>query len=313
MKEEALLIDALSTFNREKKFSRKGPLCVALIVTDFARQRGLPLDADTLITDGGGQVLGLGKSAVQNVLLRHGITRVLASEGGRTSRGSIGNMRDYVGLLNSLRAAGPLDLDAVEDFWIARVRDFFSAKPFKISLDGAHGLRAVVKNLLDQAEGRQRESGGTMYVGAVMQHLVGAKLDCVMGPGRFLHNSFTTSDAQSGRSGDFFIGDVAIHVTTAPGEAVISRCRANLTDGYRALIVTRGRGVTVAEALADASGLGGRIDVFEIEQFVALGVYELGAFTARGRADAVSALAQRYNEIIDEFETDPSLRVEFRA
>ncbi|MFD4840918.1 DUF4928 family protein [Achromobacter sp. NPDC058515] len=308
-----MLLDALSTFTREKKFNRKGSLCVALIVTDVARQKGLPLDADALVTDGGGQVLGLGRSAVQNVLGRYGITRVLASEGGRTSRGSIGNMRDYVGFLNSLVVTGALDLDIVENFWIARTREFFAAKPFKIRLDGAHGLRALVRDLLDQAEERQRESAGTMYVGAVMQHLVGAKLDCVMGAGKFEHNSFTTSDAQSGRSGDFFIGDVAIHVTTAPGEAVISRCRDNLNDGYRPVLVTRRRGVMVAEALADNAGLGSRIDVFEIEQFVAAGVYELGDFTAPGRRSAVTALSERYNEIIDEFETDPSLKVEFRS
>ena len=222
-------------------------------------------------------------------------------------------MRDYVSFLNGLNESGPLDLNVVESFWIDRAREFFAAKPFKIRLDGAHGLRAVIKDLLDQAEERQRESGGTMYVGAVMQHLVGAKLDCVMGAGKFEHNSFTTSDAQSGRSGDFFIGDVAIHVTTAPGVAVVSRCRDNLTDGYRPVLITRGRGVMIAEALADDAGLGGRLDVFEIEQFVASAVYELGDFTAPGRRSAVTVLAERYNEIIDEFETDPSLKVEFRS
>jgi len=81
----------------------------------------LPLDADALLTEGGGQVLGLGRGAVQAILNRHGITRVLAAEGGRTSRGSIGNMRDYVAFLNTLARQGAVDLDAVEDFWIARV------------------------------------------------------------------------------------------------------------------------------------------------------------------------------------------------
>jgi len=55
--------------------------------------------------------------------------------------------------------------------------------------------------------------------------------------------------AQSGRNGDFFIGDVAIHVTTAPGEAVIGRCRDNIDNGHRPIIVTTARGLTVAEGL----------------------------------------------------------------
>src|ERR1700678_3701170 len=36
---------------------------------------GLPLDSGELLTEGGGQVLGLGKSAVQLILQRHGIIR----------------------------------------------------------------------------------------------------------------------------------------------------------------------------------------------------------------------------------------------
>lgn len=114
------LLTALRDFNKDRKFNRKGPLCVALVVTQHARKMGLPLDPDKLLTDAGGQVLGLGKGAVQAVLNRHGITRVLAAEGGRTSRGSISNMREYVAFLNGQAASGAVDLDAVEAFWTAK-------------------------------------------------------------------------------------------------------------------------------------------------------------------------------------------------
>jgi len=57
------LTTALHTFNKNQKFDRKGSLCVALVVTQHAR-KGLPLDADALLTEGGGQVLGLGRSAL---------------------------------------------------------------------------------------------------------------------------------------------------------------------------------------------------------------------------------------------------------
>ncbi|HBO5682742.1 TPA: DUF4928 domain-containing protein [Pseudomonas aeruginosa] len=304
------LESALQAFNKERKFSRKGPLCVALVITQHARKMGLPLDPDKLLTEAGGQVLGLGKGAVQAVLNRHGISRVLAAEGGRTSRGSISNMREYVAFLNGL--PGAVDLDAVEAFWIARVHEFFSAKPFKIRLDASRSLRTLVRDMVGQAEERQRNTPGMQYAGAVLQHLVGAKLDCALGAGNFEHNSFSTSDAQSGRAGDFFIGDVALHITTAPGEAVIGRCRDNIDDGYRPIIVTTARGLTAAEVLAENAGLGERIDVFEVEQFVALNLYELGKFAAEGRRVAVGELVTRYNEIIEEVETDPSLKIEFR-
>ncbi len=306
------LQEALHAFNKERKFSRKGPLCVALVITQHARKMGLPLDSDKLLTDGGGQVLGLGKGAVQAVLNRHGVTRVLAAEGGRTSRGSIGNMREYVAFLNSLADAGPVDLDAVESFWIARVHEFFSAKPFKIRLDASRSLRTLVRDVIAQAEDRQRNTPGMQYAGAVLQHLVGAKLDCALGAGNFEHNSFSTSDAQTGRSGDFFIGDVAVHVTTSPGEAVIERCRDNINDGHRPIMVTTARGLAAAEVLAENAGLGERIDIFEVEQFVALNLYELGKFAAEGRRVAVGDVVTRYNEIVEEVETDPSLKIEFR-
>lgn len=306
------LATALRDFDKDRKFSRKGPLCVALVVTQHARKMGLPLDPEKLLTEAGGQVLGLGKGAVQAVLSRHGITRVLAAEGGRTSRGSIGNMREYVAFLNNLASSGTVDLDTVEAFWIERVHEFFSAKPFKIKLDASRSLRTLVRDVIAQAEERQRNTPGMQYAGAVLQHLVGAKLDCALGSGNFEHNSFSASDAQSGRAGDFLIGDVAIHVTTAPGEAVIGRCRENIDDGLRPIIVTTARGLTAAEVLAENAGLGDRIDIFEIEQFVALNLYELGKFAAEGRRVAVGELVMRYNAIVETFETDPSLKIEFR-
>lgn len=304
----AELEEQLQEFKKAQKFNTQGPLSVALVVTQHAR-KGLPLNPDDLLAKSGTQVLGLGPTAVQAVLKRHGIDRVLAREAGRTSRGSVNKMRAYVELLNSLAASGEVNLDAIEAFWIARIHEFFAGKPFKIQLDASRSLRALVRSVIEQAEERQRNAPGMQYAGAVLQHLVGAKLDCALGTGNFKHNSFSTSDAQSGRAGDFYIGDVAIHVTTAPGEAVIGRCRDNLSSGHRPMIVTTSRGLTVAEGLAGNAGIGERIDVFEVEQFVALNLYELGKFAAEGRRVAVGDVVTRYNEIVDEFETDPSLKI----
>lgn len=144
-------------FAKEKRFKGKGPLCVALVVTQHAR-KGLPIDPDSLITDGGGQVLGLGKGAVQNILNRHGIAKVLAAEGGRTSRGSLNRMREYVGFLNGLAEDEAVDLDAIEDFWIEQVHAFFAGKPFKIRLDASRSLRTIIRGILQQAEDRQKNS-----------------------------------------------------------------------------------------------------------------------------------------------------------
>ncbi len=146
----------------------------------------------------------------------------------------------------------------------------------------------------------------------MLQHLVGAKLECALGKGSVAHNSFSTADEPAARLGDFLIGDVVIHVTTSPDEAVIEKCKDNLNDGYRPMLVTLQRGLTVAEGLAGNVGLADRIDIFEIEQFVALNIYELGKFGADGRKTAVMDMVRCYNEVVEEFDTDPSLKIELR-
>ena len=301
---------ALNEFVSDHDFTGKGPLSVALVVTRQAHEEGLPLDSETLVTKGGGQVRRLGKTRVQLILKDYGIERVLAAEAGRTSRGSLNNMRDYVAFLNALHNKGIADVDAIETYWIDRVHDFFAGEPFRIKLDASRGLRHVVRDVLEQAVERQKEAPGMNCAGAVLQHLVGAKLDCVLKSVKVEHRSFSTADAPGDRAGDFSIGDVAIHVTTTPGEAVIERCRENLNGGYKPVLITIRRGVAVAEGLAENKGLSERVDIFEIEQFVALNLYEWGAFEAAGRRVAIDDLVRGYNEIVEDVETDPSLKIE---
>ncbi len=267
--------EKLEKFASDNKFKGKGPLSVALVVTEHAQKLGLPLDPNQLITEGKGQVLGLGKNAVQAILNRHDIKRVLAEEGGRTSRGSIGKMEAYVNFLNQEAETGEINLEEIECFWIQKVLAFFAGHPFKIRMDASMSLRTVIMGVLVQAKERQKKSTGTNYAGAVMQHLVGAKLECATGEGAFEHNSFSTSDQQSGRAGDFQIEDVAIHVTTSPGEAVIQRCQDNINDDLKPMLITTQKGVAIAEGLSENAALANRIDIFEITQFIALNIYEL--------------------------------------
>lgn len=299
---------ALADFADRAKFNTKGPLCVALVITRKARSLGLPLDPDTLLTGRGGQVLGLGSGAVQSILNEHGIERVLAKEGGRTSRGSIANMRAYVEFLNSVCGSDP-DFAEIEGFWIRRVKDYFASKPLVFRADPSYGLRRSVQDLLEQAVARQRESPGVNYAGAVLQHLVGAKLECVSGDVVLEHFGYSTSDEQQGRAGDFVIGDVAVHVTTAPTEALIHRCRENIEAGLRPLVITTPRGTAAAEVLSENQSLGGRIDVFEIEQFLAGNILEIGKFKSDGRRAAITDIINNYNTIVDRVETDPSVKI----
>ena len=302
--------EALSEFAARHKFRGKSPLCVALFVTDLARKDGLPLDAAKLLTGNSGQIEGLGKARIQAILKRHGISRTLAFEGGRTSRGSIGNMQRYVEFLNSQHKLGALDLAEIEKWWIARVQEFFAAKPLMLRMDGAIGLRATIRSIFNEAQQRQRDLPGSTFAGTLMQHLVGAKLELVLGQGTVQHESASTNDAGRGRRGDFEIGDVVIHVSNAPGEALIGKCRENLDDGFRPLIVASRKGAAVADGLAEQAGIAERIDIFEIDAWLASNLQELGKFQASGRKARTAELIERYNNLVDKYENDPSLRIE---
>lgn len=299
----------LFAYQKEKKLTSKGKLAAILFVSRLANKEGLPLNASVLVTDQKGQVLGLGKSAVQNVLKDYGITRVLAEEGGRTSRGSLGNMQEYVAFLNNLHAEGIADPVEIEKWWVDRVNDYFTAQPFTLKYDTSKSLRSIVRDLLAQAFKRQKENPGTMYAGAVLQHLVGAKLSLILPEGTLRNHGFSVSDAMTGRAGDFNIDEVSIHVTTAPGEALMRKCQANLNAGARPIIITTHESMAGAESLANIQGIAGRIDILEAEQFLATNVYEMSLFKTSDRKITVERIIERYNEVVEECETDPSLKV----
>lgn len=302
----------LKTFDDQFIGLSKGSLSLVLILTRNAKAKAFPMDKAEFITAKGGQVAGLGGSAVKKILNDHGVERILSTEGGRTSRGNMERMGAYIDVLNDLSAQGRLDLEDAERYWVERTQAYFDALPFTFKLDPARSLRACVRDLLAQAVARQREVKGTMYAGAVMQHLVGAKLDYVT-KGAAAHHGFSVADAPSNRSGDFLIGDVAIHVTTAPGEALIRKCQGNLSLGLRPLIVTTEDGVGGAKALSKQAGVDDRLDVIEIEQFIATNVYEWSVFERDARPTAVQDIIERYNRIVADVESDPSLRIEFEG
>lgn len=302
----------LKQFCDEKGFKGKGQLSVALVITRTAITQGLPLDSSLLRTEKSGQVKGLSKSAVQAVLADHGIERVLAEEGGRTSRGSLGNMDDYVAFLNQLNEAGLADLKKIEAWWVDRVKDFFSSKPFVLHYDPSKSLRSIVADLLDQAVKRQKENPGTTYAGTMLQHLVGAKLEIILpGDKRPQHHGANVADASTARAGDFVFDDVAIHVTTAPTEALLRKCKNNLSAGLRPIIITITDSRAGAESLAKIQGIEERLDIIEAEQFLSTNVMEWGYFVTPLQQEQIHRLIGCYNQIISLAETDQSLQIKY--
>ncbi|TAE77963.1 MAG: DUF4928 domain-containing protein [Verrucomicrobia bacterium] len=305
------LANQLHKFASSHRFlGNKGPLCVALVITRAAIKSGIPLDSSKLVTAAQGQVLGLGKSAVQAILADYGITKVLAAEGGRTSRGSMGNMQDYVVFLNGLAKDKKLDLYAIELWWADRVRDYFESSPLKLKVDTGSSIKTCISGIFDEAKKRQSENRGSTVLGAVMQHLVGAKLEVLYPDQTIQHSGYSVADSPTGRAGDFQIGDCVIHVTTAPGASLIQKCSDNLDRGLRPLVVSTHAGAALAETLADEQGISRRVEVLDITQFLVANMLEWTGFNGGQRRDTFGELVNRYNLIVERCETDPSLKIE---
>ena len=299
----------LERFAIEQNINSKGSLCVVLLVTRTANKQEPPYAPENFLTSHGGQMLGLGRGGVQPILEDHGIVQVLPEEGGSARYTCINRMRAYLDLLNSLNVDGLLDFTAIEEWWIQRVKAYFAAKPFKLKLDSSKSLQNMISELIEAAFDRQRERRGVMVAGAVMHHLVGAKLELAL-PGIHLeHKGFSVANAPGGRKGDFLIGDTAIHVTTAPLEALIRKCSDNLTENLRPLVVTTESGVGGVVALAKNADLADRIDIFEVEQFVTANIYKSSWFKNSQHTVIIRELLNTYNRIVEQVETDPSLRI----
>lgn len=294
---------------KHPKFLRKGGLCVALVVTQTAKEKGLPLEPESRRTEEGGQVAGLGKAAVQKILESHGITKVLAEEGGRTSRGSLGLMEAYVEALNELHEKDAANLDEALAWWVDKVRSHFASEGPQFHFDPGKSLRANIEDLLQQAQDIQANAGGTNYVGAMLQHLVGAKLDLVLSNGKIEHHGFSVADQSTERHADYEVEGVTIHVTTHPSEALVRKCAANLQTGLKPVIVTIGDGVAGAAFLLKNFNLADRVDVLDAAQFLTANVYERNLFRAAHCKVTLTKFLERYNEIVARCETDPTLRI----
>lgn len=299
--------DELDDFRQLQKIKGKGALALVVQLTRAFSKDTLPIDPADYVTGKQGQVAGLGEGNLRKILAEHGITRQLAKEAGRTNRGNMGLMYAYADFVNGLSA--PVDFGAIEDYWIACVHEYFAGQPLKLARDPSRSITDAVNGLLKQAAKRQKENPGMKYAGTVLQHLVAAKLELLI-PTIEIHGA-SDADDQTGREGDFIIGDTAIHCTTAPANLLIEKCRSNIGHGLNPVIITISERVTTACDLLEDAGIGDRVEVWDFQQFLSTNVYEQGFFNSSARKDVLAELVEIYNGIIDEFETDPSLHIEY--
>jgi hypothetical protein len=98
-----------------------------------------------------------------------------------------------------------------------------------------------------------------------------------------------------------------------PSEPLIQKCGVNIQAGCLPVIITIFDRVKTALDLAADADLSGRIEVWDIQQFLSTNISEHSLFDGAVRNAKLADIIEKYNAIIARAETDPSLRIEFKA
>ncbi|MER5978625.1 DUF4928 family protein [Streptomyces sp. NPDC001857] len=312
------LFSALETWYEDQRDAKdnvnSNVMCAGLYMTEFLAEH-FPLAPEHYRTRS--QVKAASGSRAQKLLAQHGEERRFTSEGGRTSRATLDHADALADLFNGVGAtAGVQDLTGLEraalaavlqQWFVGRVReDFFGRKRIEAEINPENPVRTTVAALIEA--GRQR---GGNTAGAIAQHLVGAKLKIRFPDAIVNVESYTTADVQTGRAGDYQIGDTAIHVTMSPGEKVFAeRCADNLNHGYRPRVLVPEDRVAAAVQLAANCGMDESVAIQSIEDFVGTNIEEVGGFSKSGVRERLRELLTEYNARIEIAEADKSLKIE---
>ena len=303
----------LRQFQKDYNTTTKGPLSLLIQLTRMVKTIEFPLKPENFLTENRGQVAGLGGGNLKKILKEHGITKILATEGGRTSRGNMGLMQKYIKFLNEWNKKEKINFGEVEIYWAKQVEEYFKNQPFTLSADTSRTIASSLDDLFEQARKRQKQNPGTQYLGILLQHLVAAKLSVILSEDKFKIHGASVADAPTERGGDFVINNTIIHCTSAPNEPLIQKCKANIRSGCLPVIITIFDRVKNACDLAIDADISGRVEVWDIQQFLSTNINEHGLFDEQLRTTKLSYILERYNQIIDKTETDPSLKIEFEA
>ena len=290
-------------------FPAKGTIGGALVVLDRLKS-DFSLELAHHTAKGGAQIRGVGGPHVSNILRAFVETRPFLSEGGRTNR----CLPKDIGAMLSTLDATPLGgmavsernavLQSLQTFLVDKVRALHQRERIPLEFSDHKTTRRMVKEILQAA----RNEGKS---GQVAQYLVGAKLEQRLSPQQIdvTNESYSTADAQSNRPGDFLIGDTVFHVTMTPGLPLFDKCRRNLADGYRVLVLVPED--SVIGARQNAEGVEeGRISVEAIESFIGQNVDEMSGFSSQRLEERFLELLEIYNARVDSVEPDKSVLIE---
>jgi hypothetical protein len=183
--------------------------------------------------------------------------------------------------------------------------DYFDKQRITVDLDYNKPVASVVSDILKASAERSDKP-----TGAVLQHLIGAKLQLRFPNVKIGSDRANAADLHTDREGDFQVGTTAFHVTTAPMEKLISRCVENKRAGYRPVILTLESKVIAARQMADNVGMSEQIAVQAAETFIGNNIEEIAIYDGDKIREGLARLIRTYNVRINTIEIDKSLMID---
>ncbi len=164
-------------------------------------------------------------------------------------------------------------------------------------------IRSHVESVFLAVRGMEDPVTGEWQGLHLMRHLVAAVLSL---KGRLDHDAVVSMTSGS----PVRIGNVVIHVTHCPEWPLMHECFAESDQGICPLVISTRAGAAQAEALAQEVGMGRKMEVLDITQFLVAIMLERTGFNGSQRRNTFEELITRYNAIVEACETDPSLKIE---
>jgi hypothetical protein len=179
-----------------------------------------------------------------------------------------------------------------------KLRAILNEEPLKVRIKG-RSAEAVIADVLAQADEKGK-------AGDVAQYLVAAKLELRFGRDIDLHgvnkrDRKSRADSNA-RLGDFPFGDAVIEVAVGlPDEKHLEQVSEILEDADKEVwLLTRCNRVAtwkneLENELDKTRSEKSRVVVRSVEGFIGQNVAEMGEFSAKGKAEKLAALFNRYN------------------
>lgn len=285
----------------------RGSIGAALVVLEHLK-KDFNLDLASHLAQGGAQVRGLSQNALKAILAKFGEKRALSAVGGRTNRGNPSAVARLLSVLRDLAMEGvpaaerETILSEFQKMLVGLVKDFHGRKHIAVKFDPRCTTREAIHEILQRAD----QDG---KAGPVAQYLVGAKLQLRFDDIPIANDQYSAADEQTGRRGDFQIEDTAFHVTVSPTPDVYEKCKRNLEGGCRVYLLVPDEALAGSRQIAQGTAPG-CIAVESIESFVATNIEELSRFSKRGLLGGFRRLLEKYNERVEEIESDKSLLID---